>query len=353
MMGNCFMTPEHKRGGAKKKVFLHIGHVKTGTSAIQHFFIQNREWFKRHGVLYPETGLYGPGHHKIPVGLVSREALSDFLIDSEKKKYSECFFEENLYERLVSELHISDCHSVLISSEYFVFLRNLKELKKMLNDFDVKIVINLRRQDCLLESFYRQILLAGWAKGVEPFLEKYKLFLGDYRKILNVWMDAFGFNSLIVNDYGLWTGMNDIYESFTRLMGVPFDASLLIPTLGEGGMMNISMDTGFSALIRLYNQFGLPGRFRSKLIDRLRFLQNDVGKDYVGSGTFLSPAMSRSLLEEFRKDDEWIEKCFWDNGSSTLTDKSGITTMAFSGFNFWRVLKIISRLSETPKYNNK
>ena len=44
--------------GNQKILFLHIGHPKTGTSALQVFLAQNREILLQHNLDYPPIGKY-------------------------------------------------------------------------------------------------------------------------------------------------------------------------------------------------------------------------------------------------------------------------------------------------------
>ncbi|MGV6852729.1 MAG: hypothetical protein ACWA5R_11220, partial [bacterium] len=48
-----------------KKVILHIGTPKTGTSSIQRWLYQHSETLLELGILYPRTGRQGVAHHLI------------------------------------------------------------------------------------------------------------------------------------------------------------------------------------------------------------------------------------------------------------------------------------------------
>ena len=41
----------------KKKLYLHIGMGKTGTTALQHFFWDNRDILAAKGICYPKVGI--------------------------------------------------------------------------------------------------------------------------------------------------------------------------------------------------------------------------------------------------------------------------------------------------------
>lgn len=323
---------------ALKHVFLHIGHAKTGTSALQHFFFQNREQFKKKGILYPETGLYGPGHHKVPVGLLKQEEIKDFLTYFEKTNYNHCFCETHLYDRLITEIMESECHKIFLSSEYFMFMRNLSGLQKFLAPFDVTIVLTLRRQDLFLESFYRQMLIVDYSKGISRFIKTYRSLFLDYRNIIKKWSDVFGEKAIIVSDYGAWVKENDLYKYFTNLLNIPLDSDLIIPK--DPIMLNKSMDIGFAALLRFSNRIGISEKFQGRLPGHLRGMQNNFENGYLGQGTFLSPKLRQKIFEKHFGDNRWIETTFL-GGASSLTAPVTDTEQAYTYINIFKAGKVL------------
>ncbi len=47
----------------KKKLYLHIGMGKTGTTALQHFFWENRKALASRDICYPNLGVQSEAHH--------------------------------------------------------------------------------------------------------------------------------------------------------------------------------------------------------------------------------------------------------------------------------------------------
>ncbi len=47
----------------KKKLYLHIGMGKTGTTALQNFFWENRKALASHDICYPKRGTMANAHH--------------------------------------------------------------------------------------------------------------------------------------------------------------------------------------------------------------------------------------------------------------------------------------------------
>lgn len=57
-----------------RRVYLHIGQGKTGTSTIQQFLVRNRRELASHGYLYPEIS--GPARH-LELSLYARPDFRD------------------------------------------------------------------------------------------------------------------------------------------------------------------------------------------------------------------------------------------------------------------------------------
>jgi len=68
-------TTKNLFGVYDKKLILHIGQPKTGTTSIQRFCLNHRNHLLQQGVLYPDAGRHGPGHpHFEPQFLVSHRS---------------------------------------------------------------------------------------------------------------------------------------------------------------------------------------------------------------------------------------------------------------------------------------
>ena len=123
----------------KKKLFIHIGLHKTGTSSIQLFLHQNRESIlSNHGIYYmpvPKDDL-APEQHRFLNRLMEKD-------------------ESEFYAYFLKNIDVSD--KFIISSECFVekkiFCEKLSTLKNLFHQ--INILVGLRRQDYWLESLYR------------------------------------------------------------------------------------------------------------------------------------------------------------------------------------------------------
>jgi|GEM_PF-583562 len=134
----------------KKTIYLHIGYHKTGTTAIQQSLYNHHELLKEQGYFYPIMG--GKiGHHNIAWELQSMWKFSAS--------------EGNLQDLLV-EIKQNPNSSVIISSERLSRLTRdqIEKLAHAFMNYDVKVIVYLRRQDQLLQSIWSQTVKNGKEK---------------------------------------------------------------------------------------------------------------------------------------------------------------------------------------------
>ncbi|MFI2812268.1 hypothetical protein [Microbulbifer sp. JSM ZJ756] len=160
-----------------KILYVHIGTGKTGTTALQDFFLLNQEALRAAGINYCATGLVKNNHH-----LVCRNFERDNEATQQKVT-------ENLL-KLNFEIQESNCPFHLISSEYFPGMTR-EEILELSESMDAEVVpiVYLRRQDEFLESWYAQIVKAYNVKSdihsLMHRLEKEKIL--DYRSLVEGW----------------------------------------------------------------------------------------------------------------------------------------------------------------------
>ncbi len=183
-----------------KKIILHIGCEKTGTTSIQNTLTENRDLLlKKHGILYPES--LGKRNH-INVGIYSCDEdkhLTKFL----PRGQSISEFRRRLYTAFSEEAASKHFHTVVISNEWLhpriQSPTEFQRLSHLLNQVstDIEIVMYIRRQDKLALSMYSTSLKAGNYQhftfpdiGDNASLPYYYDFLAIYRR----WKEVFGNN---------------------------------------------------------------------------------------------------------------------------------------------------------------
>jgi len=124
-----------------KRIVVHIGPPKTGTSALQYWFLANRSELGSFGVYYPKHDM---GCNHISSGHV------DLLFD--RCRSPGLTFHAARYERLLDDFARSGCHTLLLSSEFFY--HQADELHQILQG--AEFVLYLRNPLEIPETIYNQ-----------------------------------------------------------------------------------------------------------------------------------------------------------------------------------------------------
>jgi hypothetical protein len=123
---------------ADRRIFLHIGMSKAGSSAIQQALVSNADALAKSGICYPETGRrWGNAHYKLLRDLRNGglgETLTGALQEARSKE------------------------SVVLSCEGFWLIQDetLKDLHRAFEKYEVHIFFYLRRPSDYAASSYRQ-----------------------------------------------------------------------------------------------------------------------------------------------------------------------------------------------------
>ncbi len=136
---------EHRE--LKRICLLHIGTHKTGSTALQLFLANNRDRLLNAGILVPATGVRTDipvGHHKLSAMLRSPNARV-------------------LIEELLGEMRDIMAPLTVISSEEFDSMSADPEgiqclIDELRAEYDVRVLVYLRRQDDFAESLYGERL---------------------------------------------------------------------------------------------------------------------------------------------------------------------------------------------------
>jgi hypothetical protein len=207
------MNPQ-KNGTTKKenrkKVIIHAGRHKTGTSYLQQFFGKNSDAFlKNHSILYPDSGKhqYFQYHHDLIDHLGTRSRSKSEIIEN--------FFVE------VSQ---KDPKTILLSSEYLsrstIDESFLNKIKFNLGNFDVSLLFYFRQPDDFLCSRYAQHVKVGVLAYPQDIMTitaelDYEKFLSRYE---NVFQKTFIYgrsyevakSTGLINDFSDWIKIPEI-----------------------------------------------------------------------------------------------------------------------------------------------
>jgi len=176
----------------RRQCVLHVGTMKTGTTAIQSWLNENRDWLQENGWTYPGW----PMRHADKIGAVV-EALPD---------------DQNL----------------VISDEglwHFAGTRHshTETIRDQLSEFDVTVVLYLRRPDHFLEAWFCQGLKFGTGQHqVQAFLSNRSTTVDRMKSHLKIFSSLWGDAQLRVLPYEESQLTNgDVVADFLAHTGLP------------------------------------------------------------------------------------------------------------------------------------
>ncbi|MBN2700263.1 MAG: hypothetical protein ACPW60_12765 [Methylohalobius sp. ZOD2] len=226
------------------RIVLHIGTHKTGSTALQRFLYLNRERLLDQGWLYPRTGLKGTGHH--PIAWRIRSGGADVC--------------REMLSALEKEAREVGVQGILLSSEAFEFIRDVKALEPFCHRDTIPLVF-LRRQDGYLESEYNQhVKMPSTRYAFDIYRFYFRLdfsFRFNYRQLCDRWQKVAGDNCLhVINyDHCLNTRRCEIFRRFLSRVGVQWRKAFVLP---DDRTSNLSIPSRATIYLARINRLNLP-----------------------------------------------------------------------------------------------
>ncbi|RKZ51023.1 MAG: hypothetical protein DRR16_17890 [Candidatus Parabeggiatoa sp. nov. 3] len=307
-----------------KTLYIHIGTHKTGSSTLQLFFYQNRERLKQLGFFYPTEGTY----YK-PLGRKASEKGGQcFLAFSISGVYphwlNECQWpkkEECIKEIRKDIIPYQDYADILISTEHFFRKVKPKEILEIFEgmNFQLKIIIYLRRQDHFLESLYNQDTKnARYQDSFEQFvnqeIQDKQSYCYFYPKLLE-FASIFGQENIIVRPFETEQFYHhNLIEDFLNILGLNLDETFSLPE----SRRNESLPTELIQLmVLLQQQFEADIRQRAVLNSLLRDKTFSLEIDRKKYSLF-SPKWRRETLQHFEDNNARIAREFLNRADGRL-----------------------------------
>ena len=224
----------------KKKVYLHVGFHKTGTTAIQEALFTHSDQLRILGINYATKK--GKANHR------EAWALSERYWGWKKRGGEQTSIVE--WQKRVKNLKAQKIDSV-VSSEFFSEINDdqLNLMANDLKDFEVEIIFTIRPLAKLLGSSYQQYLKYGIKASYEEWLEdifhnseKPKFtptFWKRHRheEVMSRWANAFGNQKihLVVVDE---SEPDLLYDSFNKILKLPAGTLKEVKGLGSNRSLN-------------------------------------------------------------------------------------------------------------------
>lgn len=223
-----------------KKLIIHIGFAKTGSTSIQRFLASNRKLLLQKGVLYP---LESDGRDD-----------SYFLYD-----LLYCGKFKEAQQKLAD--YFQESNTVLLSSEFFPnCVDGFSAITEGVDE--VKIICFVRRQDLWLESSYQQSvkgvnnpemgkMVRGITESATDYVHNFSKNSADWYRNIERWAAAFGNEALIVKHFCRRSFKNSsLEEELLSLLGFEDEIGFCYPPTSQ----NESLSYTVTEMIRLFNE---------------------------------------------------------------------------------------------------
>ena len=242
-----------------KTLYLHIGTPKTGTSALQHFFANNRKLLEGKGVYYPDLGFRFPdiGKHRNAHFLSYKKYIEKKQRDYETEKAIRDEGIQKLDEAFKSHdtILLSDEH---IWNEKEMIGQTLPALKSHFaeQEVQIKVIVYLRRQDQVIQSFWAQKIKESSAISFEKYMEKekYRFFRLDYAARIQEFADVLGKENVIVRCYEKQQYQGEqktIMSDFLQILGLEITDEYK----NSDKVYNISLEGAYLEVKKQINRF--------------------------------------------------------------------------------------------------
>lgn len=212
----------------RKTIYLHIGHYKTGTTALQVFLTKNRRKLLKRGVDYPEAFNNHAKHSKLAFSIYRATGIKTLM-----HGYRDRTSPEAVWGEIFDAARASNAARVVVSSEEFMRMgahpaaaARLEDIVAAVRDeFDFHVVGYLRSPGAHLHSWYNQLVKMKTApsdfntavtREIEPVHYDYALAIAP-------WIDIFGPQAVTLRPYqGRASGEDALFADFLKVVGVDY-----------------------------------------------------------------------------------------------------------------------------------
>lgn len=292
-------------------VFIHVGTPKTGTSAIQFFCSKNRKLLKSKGVSFPDMGFEfsGIGVNRNGHFMNRREK------DADQKRLHDK--EAEIVEKGMKKIRkqLETYPNVVLSDEQFWNNKemNTEKWAQYKEKFaqmgaDLKIIVYLRRQDLLIQSYWAQQVKETMTMSFKQYIDsgKYTYFNVDYAKRLEEIAAAVGKENMIVRVYEKqqYVGGN-ILSDFLNILGLEMTDEYA----QADRVINASLEGSCLEVKRLLNNSPVYKSKKNFLVPLLTQVQRErEGNTGYDKGKYFSREDQMAFMGQFEEGNQLVAK---------------------------------------------
>ncbi|MCB1388707.1 MAG: hypothetical protein KDK12_06115 [Rhodobacteraceae bacterium] len=251
-----------------RELILHIGHYKTGTTALQVFLDRNRALLAAQGLHYATAPVLFSKHSALAFSLLREAGVTELMHNFSKPETATA-----LWQALFDEARaLPDGEALLASSEELIRLAAHPAAFDLLRaevatapDLRFRVVAYLRAPQDHLHSWYNQLIkmganVGGFAATVRAQMEPVHW---DYALALRPWIELFGAEALVLRQFRSELRKGDaLYSEFLEALGYA------VPVLSEvpDGDPNPRLDGRLLPYKRALNRVSLRQRLREQML---------------------------------------------------------------------------------------
>ncbi|WP_444907902.1 glycosyltransferase [Microbulbifer sp. SSSA008] len=297
------------------KIVIHIGSSKTGSTYLQHLLEGNRAALINAGVYIPEYGLFWQKNRRH-----KQAGHAGFLHAAIRKNFE-------LKKRLLSSLAVlgGRIHTVILSSEAFFLADEPERLVDYFSEFDVEMIVYLRRQDEWANSQYMEFVAGGAVGKVsESFQEWLSCPKTQYRMsydlVVDRWRKKLPLKNIKVRVFDKKQMVSgDLLADFIQAIDLPSTPVLKDVSLEERNEAQLS--ARHVEIFRLYNGYFFPSHN-----DYLLFIQEAHDKlsklDLPSDGfSVISAEERKTLLVKYGESNKYIANQYLGRDDGILFER--------------------------------
>lgn len=243
-----------------KTLILHIGHFKTGTTALQVFFDKATRFLKKNDLQYPAVWQHNSKHSAFAFSILRAAGVEKLMYN-----YSDPTPPGAMWDELFAAAMSAKVNRTLISSEEFMRVGQFpaavetlsQVLKRRPEGLEIKAIVYLRDPASHLHSWYNQLIkmnfpLSDMNAAVDGDIENIHF---DYHRALAPWIELLGQENVHIRPY-VFDRANPaaLHEDFFRILDIDLPAGIV------GGQQdpNPRLDDRVIELVRLMQNMELP-----------------------------------------------------------------------------------------------
>jgi len=185
----------------------------------------------------------------------------------------------------------------VISSELLILADRLGPIRDFFADFDVRVVVYLRRHDHAFESAFNESLKTHEKPPWRPTIESFILYNTvietipyDYLKTLRKWACCFGQHAIVVRPYERQQNLPDICSDFLSTIEVADSPAYVRP-----GKINSSLSPVAIAAVQAVRKSTLEEEVKAQIVEQMIELDAHTG----AAGSHLSPEMRNVVVNKY------------------------------------------------------